>query len=328
MDREMKIIFMGTPEFAVPSLDVLVKNGYHIVAVVTAPDKPAGRGRKIKYSPVKEYALEKQIPVMQPTHLKGTEFIEELKSCHADLQIVVAFRMLPEIVWKMPSRGTFNLHASLLPQYRGAAPINWAIINGETETGITTFFIDEKIDTGRIILREKIKIEKAETAGELHDRLMVKGSELVLKTVKAIEEDLVQTKPQKQLVQSEIKLKSAPKIFKEDTRIDWEKPKQDVFNLIRGLSPYPGAYTKLISPGNESWIIKIFKSELVDIGQDVEKHRIVPGIMLTDQKTYLYIGCGNGIIGVKEIQLEGKRRMNIAEFLRGFNINSEWNAGN
>jgi len=319
---------MGTPEFAVPSLEILVENGYQVVAVITAPDKPAGRGRKITHSPVKKYALEKQIPVLQPINLKATEFTKELKSYHADLQVVVAFRMLPEIVWKMPSRGTFNLHASLLPQYRGAAPINWAIINGETETGITTFFIDEKIDTGRIILREKVELGKFETAGELHDRLMVKGSVLVLITVKAIEEDQVQTKLQKILAPHEIKIKSAPKIFKEDTRIDWEKPKQDVFNLIRGLSPYPGAYTKLIDPGNESWVIKIFKSELVDNGQDIKKHRIVPGAVLTDQKTYLYIGCGDGIIGVKEIQLEGKRRMNIAEFLRGFTITSEWNVEN
>ena len=319
---------MGTPEFAVPSLEILVENGYQVVAVITSPDKPAGRGRKITHSPVKKYALEKQIPVLQPTNLKATEFTKELKSYHADLQVVVAFRMLPEIVWKMPSRGTFNLHASLLPQYRGAAPINWAIINGETETGITTFFIDEKIDTGRIILREKVKLGKFETAGELHDRLMVKGSVLVLITVKAIEEDQVQTKLQKILAPHEIKLKSAPKIFKEDTRIDWEKPKQDVSNLIRGLSPYPGAYTKLIEPGNESWVIKIFKSELVDNGQDIKKHRIVPGAVLTDQKTYLYIGCSDGIIGVKEIQLEGKRRMNIAEFLRGFTITSEWNVEN
>lgn len=319
---------MGTPEFAVPSLDILVKNAYLVVAVVTAPDRPAGRGRKITYSPVKKYALEKQIPVLQPINLKATEFVKELKSYHADLQIVVAFRMLPENVWKMPSRGTFNLHASLLPQYRGAAPINWVIINGETETGITTFFIDEKIDTGKIILYEKVKIEKTEIAGELHDRLMVKGAELVLKTVKAIEEDRIQTIPQKELVLSEIKLKSAPKIFKEDTRIEWEKPKQDVFNLIRGLSPYPGAFTKLIGPGNESWIMKIFEAELFENGQGEEKHRIVPRGVLTDQKTYLYIGCGDGIIGVKEIQLEGKRRMNIAEFLRGFNITSEWNVGN
>ena len=328
MNREMKIIFLGTPEFAVPSLDILVKNGYPVVAVVTAPDRPAGRGRKIIHSPVKKYAIEKQIPVLQPTNLKDTGFIEELKSYHADLQIVVAFRMLPEIVWKMPARGTFNLHASLLPQYRGAAPINWAIINGETETGITTFFIDEKIDTGKIILCKKTKIDKSETAGELHDRLMVEGSDLVLITVKAIDEDQVQTKPQKKLAPSENNLKPAPKIFKEDTRIDWEKATLDVYNLIRGLSPYPGAYTKLIDPGNESWVMKIFKSELVDNGQDKKKHRIVPGAVLTDQKTYLYIGCGDGIIGLKEIQLEGKRRMNIAEFLRGFTITSEWNVGN
>ena len=319
---------MGTPEFAVPSIDILVKNGYQLVAVVTAPDKPAGRGRKIIQSPVKKYAIEKQIPVLQPTNLKDTEFIEELKSYQADLQIVVAFRMLPEIVWKMPARGTFNLHASLLPQYRGAAPINWAIINGEPETGITTFFIDEKIDTGRIILNNTVKIENSETAGELHDRLMIKGSELVLETVKAIEEDRLQTKSQKELDLSGIKLKSAPKIFKDDTRIDWGKSILDVFNLIRGLSPYPGAYTKLIGPENKSWVLKIFKSELIESAQGAEKFSIIPGAVVIDQKTYLHFGCGDGIIRVKEVQLEGKRRMNVAEFLRGFSITSDWKVGN
>ena len=317
---------MGTPEFAVPSLEILINGGYQIVAVVTAPDKPAGRGRKLKYSPVKKYAFEKQIPVLQPTNLKNSEFIEELKSYQADLQIVVAFRMLPEIIWKMPALGTFNLHASLLPQYRGAAPINWAIINGETETGVTTFFIDEKIDTGRIILCEKIKIAETETAGELHDRLMIKGAELVLKTVMAIEKGKVRANPQENLIQPEIKLKPAPKIFKEDTRINWEKPRQEVFNLIRGLSPYPGAYTTLKAPGNKKWIIKIFKSEFADTGTDEDKQMVIPGTVLTDRKTYLYIKCGDGIIGVKEIQLEGKRRMNIAEFLRGFYINNDWKA--
>lgn len=319
---------MGTPEFAVPSLSSLVNNGFEVVAVVTAPDKPAGRGRKITQSPVKKFALNNQIPVLQPTNLKDTQFIEELKSFQADLQVVVAFRMLPEIVWKMPDRGTFNLHASLLPQYRGAAPINWAIINGESETGITTFFIDEKIDTGKIILKHKVKIENAETAGELHDRLMILGGELVLKTVKLIEEDQVHATFQKELAGSEIQLKPAPKIFKDDTNIDWENFSQNIFNLIRGLSPYPGAYTKLISPESESWVLKIFKSELGKTLPDADISEKVQGNLTTDQKTFLHIGCGDGIIDIKEVRLEGKRRMNIADFLRGFPISNDWKVGN
>lgn len=319
---------MGTPEFAVPSLDVLVKNDFRVVAVVTAADKPAGRGRKITPSPVKKYALEKQIPVLQPIKLKDPEFVEKIKSYNADLQIVVAFRMLPEIIWKMPSLGTFNLHASLLPQYRGAAPINWAIINGETETGITTFFIDEKIDTGRIILQEKVTVGNSETAGELHDRLMNKGAELLLNTVKAIGGELLHTKFQEELISSSDKLKSAPKIFKEDTRIDWDKSKQEVFNLIRGLSPYPSAYTNLINPLNEVWILKIYKCNLLESGQKVENTKLIPGSLLTDKKTYLHIACGDGFIEIMELQLEGKRRMLISEFLRGFSISNEWKVGN
>jgi methionyl-tRNA formyltransferase len=328
MYREMKIIFMGTPDFAVPSLDILVKNGYQVVAVVTAPDKPAGRGRKISPSPVKRYAIEKEIPVLQPTNLKDPEFIKELKACQADLQIVVAFRMLTEIVWKMPYRGTFNLHASLLPQYRGAAPINWAIINGEKETGLTTFFIDEKIDTGNIVLTDKVTIGSSETAGELHDRLMVKGGELVLRTVKLIHDDQVQSTSQQELVRTEIELKPAPKIFKEDTRINWNKSRTEIFNLIRGLSPYPGAYTSLINPANDSWVLKILKAKLVKRELEPEKSKTIAGRILTDGKTYLYIDCKDGMLEVEELQLEGKRKMIVPEFLRGFSITNDWKVEN
>ena len=316
---------MGTPEFAVPSLDILVKSSYQVVAVVTAPDKPAGRGRKISHSAVKEYAIEQQIPLLQPTNLKDPEFVKELKSYQADLQIVVAFRMLPAIVWQIPVEGTFNLHASILPQYRGAAPINWAIINGETETGITTFFIDEKIDTGRIILSDKVMIGSCETAGELHDRLMIKGSELVLRTVDAIADNLLKLKSQENLGSNQ--LKSAPKIFKEDTRINWEKPRQEVFNLIRGLSPYPGAYTQLINLENESWVLKIYKAKLIEAEQ-MEKPNVSFGDLITDGKAFIYLVCADGFIAVEEIQLEGKRKMHVSEFLRGFSITSKWKVGN
>lgn len=318
---------MGTPDFAVPSLDILVKNNFNVVAVVTAPDKPAGRGRKITFSSVKEYAIEKQIPVLQPTKLKDPEFVENIRSFQADLQIVVAFRMLPEIIWKMPSKGTFNLHASLLPKYRGAAPINWAIINGETETGITTFFIDEKIDTGRIILREKVKIGGSETAGELHDHLMMKGAGLVMKTVEMIMEGKLSLKSQKDYATSMDNLKSAPKIFKEDTLIKWDKSILEVFNLIRGLSPYPGAFTKLIGPDNNSWILKIFKSELIDSHPAIEQTKSNPGELITDNKSFIFLGCGDGYLDIKELQLEGKRRMPIIEFLKGFTISNEWRVG-
>lgn len=319
---------MGTPEFAVPSLATLVKNNFNVVAVVTAPDKPAGRGRKITHSPVKKYALENQIPVLQPSRLKDPEFIEKISSYEADLQIVVAFRMLPEVIWKMPPMGTFNLHASLLPQYRGAAPINWAVINGETETGVTTFYIDEKIDTGRILLSEKVNIGNSETAGELHDQLMYKGSELVLITVKLILDGRVAPKLQNGFIASQDILKPAPKIFKEDTLIHWGKSKNDVYNLIRGLSPYPGAYTKLTNPGNESWQLKIFNTEsLVDHLENNIKN-LSPGRILTDNKTFLFIGCEDGFLAIKELQLEGKRRMNIADFLMGFSISDKWTVGN
>lgn len=319
---------MGTPEFAVPSLDILVKNSYNVVAVITAPDKPAGRGRKITFSAIKKYALEQQIPILQPTNLKDPEFINELITYQADLQIVVAFRMLPDVVWKMPAKGTFNLHASLLPQYRGAAPINWAIINGEKETGITTFFIDEKIDTGRIILQDKVKIGSSETAGELHDRLMDKGSDLVLKTVEAIESEDINTIFQEKLISTVADLKPAPKIFKEDTRVRWEKPKTEVFNLIRGLSPYPAAITKLIGPENDSWVLKLYKLEIVEDHPAIDKSIAIPGSIITDNKSFFLVVCSDGYLAIQELQLEGKRRMFVSDFLRGFSISNEWKVSN
>jgi methionyl-tRNA formyltransferase len=299
----LKIIFMGTPEFAVPSLEILVTNHYNVVAVVTAPDRPAGRGLKLKMSPVKECALKHNIPVLQPEKLKAPEFIDELKSYQADLQIVVAFRMLPEAVWSMPRLGTFNLHASLLPQYRGAAPINWAIINGEKETGVTTFFLQHEIDTGDILFYEKEAISEDDNAGSLYTRLMNKGAGLVLKTVQAIEKADYKLQPQR----FDKELKSAPKIHKETCEINWNKSAEEVNNFIRGLSPYPGAWTK-ISGKN----CKIFKAKIVK--REEQKNA---GEFTTDNKTNLNIYTRDGAVSILELQLEGKKPMNIEEFLRG-----------
>ena len=299
----MKIVFMGTPDFAVASLDALVQANFDVVAVVTAPDKPAGRGQKLNESAVKKYAVEKGIPVLQPEKLKNPEFIEELSAYQADLQVVVAFRMLPEMVWNMPPKGTINLHGSLLPQYRGAAPINHAIINGEKESGVTTFFLKHEIDTGDTILSESTPIGDDETAGELHDKLMAIGANLIVKTLKAIEANEVQEQPQ---LQSET-LKHAPKIFKDDCKIDWNNTSQTVHNLIRGLSPYPTAFTFL----NDK-TLKIFKAEIED-----KESAIVAGGFLTDGKTYLKFATKDGFIKLLDIQYEGKKRMLIEDFLRG-----------
>jgi len=295
---------MGTPDFAVPSLDILIKHGYDISAVVTAPDKPAGRGQLLNESPVKKYALAANIPVLQPEKLKAPDFIEKLKSFNANLQIVVAFRMLPEIVWQMPENGTFNLHASLLPQYRGAAPINWAVINGETETGLTTFFLQHEIDTGDIILQEKLPIGPDETAGGLHDRMSIAGAELVLKTVKKIEANNIKT--QKQILAQDIK--TAPKIFKDDCRIDWNKPLNELHNFIRGLSPYPTAWTTF-----DSKVFKIYKTAKEYSGYQGEY-----GLVFTDKKTFLKVGVKGGFLHLLEIQTEGKKRVKANEFLNGF----------
>ncbi len=319
MTKELRIIFLGTPEFSVSSLDILLKNGYNIVAVVTTPDKPAGRGKKLQQSAVKKYCIEHNLKLLQAVNLKDPEFLKQIRSLKANLQIVVAFRMLPEAVWKMPELGTFNLHASLLPQYRGAAPINRAIINGETETGVTTFLLEHKIDTGKIIFSKKTNILPDENFGELHDKLKILGAKLVLKTVKAIEENNITTTDQTSFINSKIKLKTAPKLTKEITKINWLKNTSEIYNLIRGLNPYPAAFTELISPENKIFLIKIFSVSTENIS-----HSFNPGTIITDGKTKLNIAVNNGIILIKELQLAGKKRIKIADFLRGFSINKEW----
>ena len=317
MQKGLRIVFMGTPDFAVESLDILVKNAYNIVGVITAPDKPAGRGRQLQQSAVKKYAIAHQLHLLQPEKLKDENFLAELRALKADLQIVVAFRMLPETVWNMPPLGTFNLHASLLPQYRGAAPINHSIINGETKTGVTTFFLNNEIDTGKIIFQSSTSIGAEETAGELHDRLMLMGAELVLKTVKAIE-----TKSYPQVEQNGAPvLKSAPKIFKEDCRVNWGKDIYSIYNHIRGLSPHPGAFTELISAKGEKVSVKIYKCSLEELD-----HQYKTGEVVSDHKTYLKIAVKRGFIVLTEIQMAGKNRMNIHDFLRGFNMKDVWEA--
>jgi len=305
--NELRIIFMGTPEFAVPSLEILAENKFNVVAVITAPDKPQGRGQKIVYSPVKESALKYRIPVLQPVNLKAPDFLEELKNYQANLQVVVAFRMLPEVVWAMPSFGTFNLHASLLPDYRGAAPINWAIINGEKETGATTFFLKHEIDTGSIIFQEKEPIHEDDTVGSLYERLMQKGAQLVLKTVKAIELNNYPSIPQLEGKEA----KHAPKIFKETCQINWKAPSLHVRNFVRGLSPYPAAWTII-----QEKVFKIYKVSIIQNGIENKNS----GDFDTDQKNYLYFKTSDGWISVDELQPEGKRRMGIQEFFRGNRI--------
>lgn len=303
----LRIIFMGTPEFAVPSLEILLENNFHVVAVVTAADKPQGRGQKIVFSPVKECALRYNIPVLQPANLKSPEFLEELKQFRADLQIVVAFRMLPEVVWSMPPLGTFNLHASLLPQYRGAAPINWAIINGEKETGVTTFFLKHEIDTGSIIFQEKEVITENDTAGTLYERLMKKGSQLVLRTVQAITSGNYPSVPQP----ATTAIHHAPKIFKETCEVQWDRPGAQVRNFVRGLSPYPSAWCQLAGK-----TFKVFTVTIVNPGTENK----AAGEYITDNKTYLYVKTADGWISIDELQPEGKRRMNIREFFMGNKI--------
>jgi methionyl-tRNA formyltransferase len=300
---------MGTPQFAVASLDALIKAGSDIVAVVTAPDKPAGRGQKVSESAVKQYAVANGLKVLQPEKLKNENFIAELKALKADLQVVVAFRMLPEAVWNMPAKGTINLHASLLPQYRGAAPINWALINGEKESGVTTFFLKHDIDTGNILFTEKITLTGHEDAGELHDRLMNKGAGLLVKTVKAVESGRYNEHPQAQLAEG-TELRHAPKIFKDDCRIDWTQPTLSIYNKIRGLSPVPTAYTDLNGKS-----LKVYASEY-----QLSEPAIQPGGFLTDNKTYLKFAAKDGFVLLKDIQLEGKKRMGIEDFLRGVKL--------
>jgi methionyl-tRNA formyltransferase len=310
--KNLRIVFMGTPDFAVASLSTLLDNGYHVVGVVTVPDKPAGRGQKMQQSAVKTYALEHHLPVLQPEKLKNENFITELRSLNADLQIVVAFRILPEIVWKMPSYGTFNLHGSLLPRYRGAAPLNWAIMNGDTESGVTTFLLKQEIDTGNILFRETVKVGPDTTVGELHDQLMGIGAGLVLTTVDALAEGRAIPIAQDQLKLEPERL-HAPKIYKEDCRISWQHDVQKNHNKIRGLSPYPTAWTELSSPTKENISLKIFRTT-----QEKCNHSHTPGTILSDQKKWMKIACSNGYLYVTDLQLAGKKRMGIEEFLRGF----------
>jgi methionyl-tRNA formyltransferase len=303
---------MGTPDFAVAPLKTLVDSGYNIVGVVTVPDKAAGRGQKVQSSPVKIYAQEKGLRILQPEKLKNTDFINEFISLSPDIAVVVAFRMLPESIWSVPNLGTFNLHASLLPNYRGAAPINWAIINGENKTGVTTFLIDKKIDTGNIIYREEINIGTNDTAGDIHDKLMVIGAELVLKTVQSLTEKKVNPIDQQLFLQKGEQVKSAPKIFRETCRIDWTKKVSDVHNFIRGLSPYPGAWTELIFEDGTAVQVKLLKSVEIE-----KNHQRTSGSILIEGKNTFNVACNNGFVNIIEMQLAGKRPMKTTEFLNG-----------
>jgi methionyl-tRNA formyltransferase len=318
--EDLRIVFMGTPEIAVASLEAILENGFNVAGVITAPDKPAGRGRKIRFSDVKQFALDKNLNLLQPENLKDPDFIKSLAALKPDVQVVVAFRMLPRAVWAMPPNGTFNLHASLLPDYRGAAPINWAVINGESRTGVTTFFLDEEIDTGKIIASKETEIFPEDSAGSLHDRLKILGADLVVETLGKIINGTIKTTSQDLLISSERPLKKAPKIFREDCRIDWNKPSHEIVNQIRGLNPVPGAFTELSTgSGNDGlFMMKIFEAEAV-----IEKHDFKTGKLFTDNKNYLKISTPDGFINVKNMQAAGKKRMNTDEFLRGHDFSSD-----
>ncbi len=311
MNKNIKIIFMGTPDFAVESLKKIIANNYNVVAVITAPDKPAGRGKKIKQSAVKKFALANNLKILQPTNLKSTEFINQIKKINPDLQIVVAFRMLPEKVWTLPKLGTFNLHASLLPNYRGAAPINWAIINGEKKTGITTFFLDKEIDTGKIIMQKQIEIKETYNAEDLHNILMTKGADLVVDTIKNIIENKIQPIEQKKLITKN--LKTAPKIHTNDCKIQWNNTTEYIYNFIRGLSPYPSAWTEFITYNGKILRTKIFK-----VKKEVIKHNYKIGKVLSDDYSYIKIAVKDGFINLLELQIAGKNKNNINDFIRGF----------
>ncbi len=313
--KDFRIVFMGTPEFAVDSLDLLYNAGYNIVAVVTAPDKPAGRGKKIKQSDVKRYALEKGIEILQPVKLKDKSFVEKLRVLNPHLGVVVAFRMLPEVVWALPEFGTINLHASLLPQYRGAAPINHVLINGEKETGLTTFFLDKEIDTGKIILQKKLSVGDDEYLDSLHDRMKSAGAQLLLETVDLIREGKATEIPQENFIADEKELKPAPKIFKEDCRLDWNMPVQQIYNKIRGLSPFPAPFSYLVSKNGEKTLIKIYKAI-----PEKTNHSLSPGTVVTDNKKYLKVAAKDGFIYISELQSQGRKRMPVDAFLRGFKI--------
>ena len=312
--EDLRIVYMGTPEFAVESLRCLVEGGYNVAGVITMPDKPAGRGHKLQPSPVKQYALEHGLPLLQPERLKDEAFLEELRSWQADLQIVVAFRMLPEVVWAMPRLGTFNLHASLLPQYRGAAPINWAVINGETETGVTTFFLKHEIDTGAVIRQERVPIADTDDVGVVHDRLMTLGGRVVVQTVDDILAGTVNPIPQEQMPAAEL-LRPAPKIFKDTCRIDWNRPVKQVYDFIRGLSPHPTAWTELHQPGLSPVVLKVYETEKLP-----GAHGLPVGTLQTDGKTYLRVAVPDGFIGIRSLQLPGKKRLRVDELLRGYRL--------
>jgi methionyl-tRNA formyltransferase len=303
---------MGTPEFAVSSLDAIFHSEHEVVGVVTVPDKPAGRGQKLQQSAVKQYAVEKNIPVLQPEKLRSEDFLLDLHALNADLFVVVAFRMLPEVVWQMPPKGTFNLHGSLLPRYRGAAPINWAVINGDSKTGVTTFFLKHEIDTGNIIYQEEVAITAEDNAGSIHDKLMVVGAKLVVKTLDAISQGAVPIVSQEELIAKGYEPLHAPKIFKEDCKVDWSKDVTSIHNLVRGLSPYPAAWSELVK-SDELLSMKIFKTE-----KEVTEHDYTVGTLLTDARSFLKVACVDGFLSILELQLAGKKRMPIRDFLLGF----------
>lgn len=310
--KDLRVVFMGTPQFAVYCLEEILKAGFNVVGVITAPDKPAGRGRKLQESAVKQFAVNHNLKVLQPENLKASDFLKDLEQLQADVQVVVAFRMLPKTVWSMPPKGTFNLHASLLPQYRGAAPINWAIINGETSTGVSTFFLDEKIDTGEMILQEEVDINPKESVGELHDKLMHAGGQLIIKTLKLIEDDKVSTIMQ--IESSE--LKEAPKLNRENTKIDWTKKLDKVYNHIRGLNPYPAAWCFLQNNGEE------FKVKIFDCRREIATHELPAGKIIIENKI-MKVALKGGFLIIDEIQLPGKRKMKLKELLNGFEFTAD-----
>jgi methionyl-tRNA formyltransferase len=313
MLKDVRIVYMGTPDFAVEPLKAIVEAGGKVVGVVTVPDKPAGRGQKLQSSPVKLYAQENGLKILQPEKLKNQDFIDELTALTPDIAVVVAFRMLPESVWSIPKLGTFNLHASLLPQYRGAAPINWAIINGEQKTGVTTFLIDHQIDTGNIIFREEVKIDGNDTAGDLHDKLMAIGAQLVLKTIEQLSTNKVTPISQNTFLQANEEIKSAPKIYRDTCRIDWSKSITEVLNLIRGLSPYPGAWSEIVFADDN-----VIQAKILNALPTEKNHQIENGVIVTDGKSNLNVACCDGLISITEIQLAGKRPMKTNELLNGF----------
>lgn len=311
--KELRIVYMGTPDFAVESLRALVEGGYNVVGVITMPDKPVGRhGSVLQPSPVKEYALSQNLPVLQPEKLKDEAFITELRALNADLQIVVAFRMLPEVVWDMPRFGTFNLHASLLPQYRGAAPINWAVINGDTETGVTTFFLTHEIDTGKIIRQKHLPIADTDNVGVVHDALMTIGAGLVTETVDLLLVGKVDAIPQEEFFKDAAELRPAPKIFKDTCRINWEQPLKKIYDFIRGLSPYPAAWTDLVAPDGSRLALKVYETE-----KHPASHNHATGTILTDAKSYIDVAVKDGYIRLLSLQLAGKKRMGVKDFLNG-----------